>query len=109
MSMIKISSQKAAAAGISDLEVELLLSTPSSIVVRARVEFDDGLAGQDAGLVIPRHSCRGNRPSLAALQKAAQLCAARLSRSSSQAPRAVRRLLACINGRWFELLQPLPV
>jgi hypothetical protein len=108
MSTIKISPRQRAAAGTSALEVELLLSTPSSIVVRARVEFDDGRAGQEAGLVIPRHCCRGNRPSLAALQKAAQLCAVRLSRSSSQAPRAVRRLLACINGRWFELLQPTP-
>jgi hypothetical protein len=109
MSTIKILPRQPAAVGTPDLEVELLLSTPSSIVVRARVEFDDGHAGQEAGLVIPRHSCRGNRPSLAALQKAAQLCAARLSRGSNQAPRAVRRLLACINGRWFELLQPLQV
>lgn len=108
MSTIKILPRQPLAAGASDLEVELLLSTPNSIVVRARVEFADGQPGHEAGLVIPRHSCRGNRPSLAALQRAAQLCAARLSRGSSQAPRAVRRLLACINGHWFELLQPMP-
>lgn len=90
------------------LDVDLLLSTPASIVVRARVEFSDGSTLQDAGLVVAREHCRGNRPEASALRRAAQLCAARLSRPVGPKPRAVRALYALVDGVWCALLQPQP-
>lgn len=91
------------------LDVDLLLSTPASIVVRARVEFADGSMLQDAGLVVAREHCHGNRPKVSALRCAAQLCAARLSRPVGPKPRAVRALYALVDGVWCALqLQPQP-
>jgi len=85
------------------LEFELLLSTPLSIVVRARAEFDDGSTCQEAGLVIARRECRGDRPSLRALYDAALACAARLSRDGG---RRVRCLQARVRDGWMPLAAP---
>ncbi|HEX2010809.1 MAG TPA: hypothetical protein VJN44_07725 [Roseateles sp.] len=84
------------------LDVELLLSTPLSIVVRARAEFDDGSAAQEAGLVIARQACRGDRPRRAALLAAATLCVARLARCGD-GMRRVSRLQVRVQGRWQAL------
>ena len=82
---------------------ELLLSTPQTLVLRARAEFDDGSQAQEAGLVIPRRGCCGECPSLEALQAAARLCAQRLSRGGS-AVRRLRRLLIRVDGGWVPVL-----
>ncbi|QPF73346.1 hypothetical protein G8A07_10740 [Roseateles sp. DAIF2] len=89
----------------ADAVLELLLSTPLSIVVRARAEFDDGSVTQEAGLVIARQGgCRGDRPTLAALQAAAWLCAVRLSRCGS-AVRRLCRVLIRVDGGWVPVLE----
>lgn len=92
--------------------VDLLLSTPASIVVRARVLFEGESVGQEAGLVISRQCCDGDRPSLGALRNAAQTCAARLSRCG-QGLRRVRGLLVRVldaqGARWMPMWQLEPV
>lgn len=93
------------------LDVDLLLSTPLSIVVRARLEFEDGGSPQEAGLVVARHHCRGDCPSAAALREAAAACLARwTARRSKRVPaRRPLRLDAVIGGRWQTLWGADPV
>lgn len=83
---------------------ELLLSTPRTIVLRARAEFSDGSGAQEAGLVIPRQDCQGERPSAEALRNAAWMCATRLGRCGG-AVRRLYRLLVRVEGRWVPLLE----
>lgn len=95
----------ALATGLSSLE--LLLCTPHSIVVRARAEFDDGSASQEAGLVIARRGCPDGRPTPDKLLAAATLCAQRLGRCGS-AVRRLCRLLVRVDGRWVPVLECAP-
>ncbi|MET0518009.1 MAG: hypothetical protein ABW005_04135 [Burkholderiaceae bacterium] len=89
------------------LDVELLLSTPLSIVVRARLEFADGGPPQEAGLVVARHHCQGDCPSAAALRDAAAACLGRWNARRSQgAARQPRRLEAAIDGVWQTVWAP---
>lgn len=91
------------------LDVELLMSTHLTIVVRARVELDGDVPGhgsvQDTGLVISRRRCRGDRPSRRALLDAARDCVARMASGAGSAPKAVRRLLARVDGAWQALVE----
>lgn len=90
-----------------DLEVELLMSTHLTIVVRARIEVQDGQGDphlEDAALVISRRRCRGDRPTRTALVEAARDCLGQLAQRALGAPGAVVRLLARVNGRWQPLL-----
>ena len=91
-------------AACPSLNAEVLLSTPLSIVVRARLEFADARESRDTELVIARQRCQGDRPSGLALLAAARCCVRRLAFGAGTAPRAACRLLACIDGRWQLLL-----
>lgn len=87
-----------------DLDVELLMSTHLTVVVRARVEFEDADAAQDTGIVIARRRCDGKKPSGRVLAEAARECAMRLALRAGSVPRSVRRLWVRVNGRWQALL-----
>lgn len=86
----------------ADLDVSL--STPSTLVVHACLELEDADTGRqrvDLALVIARSQCRGERPLLAALLNAAQAAVARATRGGSM--HAVlglpRRVLTQIAGQ----------
>ncbi|OWQ88604.1 hypothetical protein CDN99_17340 [Roseateles aquatilis] len=82
------------------VNAELLLSTPLTVVVRARLEFLDtaGHADEkDLALVIPRSRCQGDAPYWPALLSAAQ-------EHWHRCPGSARRLLACLDGEWQTLL-----
>lgn len=67
-------------------DLDVALSTPSTLVVNARLELEAGDAGRqsvDLALVIARSHCRGERPLLAALLAAAQAAVARATRAGS--------------------------
>lgn len=87
-----------------DADLDVSLSTPSTLVVNARLELEAGDAGRrsvDLALVIARSQCRGERPLLAALLNAAQAAVARATRAGSMHPIAglPRRVLTHIAGR----------
>jgi len=86
-------------------ELELLLSTPLTVVVKTRIESADGAAGQEAGLVIARQHCVGDQPSRAALMAAARRCVARLRGRSRQ---ACRLLVRTADGAWLPLIEAGP-
>lgn len=86
------------------LDVDLLLSTHLSIVVHARVEFDEAGRAHETGLVIARERCDGDRPSGQALLEAAHRCVGHLSYGAAHTPRAARRVLARVDGHWLPLL-----
>lgn len=68
-----------------DADLDVALSTPSTLVVNASLELDSADAGQlDLALVIPRSRCRGERPLLAALVDAAQAAVARATRGGTR-------------------------
>lgn len=82
------------------VNAELLLSTPLTVVVRARLEFIDenGKADeQELALVIPRSRCDGDSPYWPALMSAA-------SEHWHRCPGCARRLLVCVDGEWETLL-----
>lgn len=82
------------------VNAELLLSTPLTVVVRARLEFVDdvGLADErELALVIPRSRCDGDRPYWPALMSAA-------SEHWHRCPGSARRLQVCVEGGWETLL-----
>ncbi len=82
------------------VNAELLLSTPLTVVVRARLSYmdADGLAAQDElALVIPRSRCDGDRPYWPALLSAA-------SEHWHRCPGRASRLMVCIDGEWETLL-----
>jgi len=66
-------------------DLDLRLSTPSTVVVDARLEVEDA-SGPDSielALVIPRSQCRGERPLLSALLDAARTAIARATRAGT--------------------------
>lgn len=79
---------------------ELLLSTPLTVVVNARLEFVDaagGLDEQDLPLVIARRHCEGDHPLRPALLAAAM-------EQLQRCPWPVRRLRARVDGEWRTLV-----
>lgn len=81
------------------VSAELLLSTPLTVVVRAKLEFAvDGQVREDeVALVISRNRCEGDHPYWPALLSAAQ---EHWHRCRGQA----RRMTACVDGEWQTLL-----
>jgi len=82
------------------VNAELLLSTPLTVVVRARLDFieaDGHETQRELALVIPRSRCDGDRPLWPALMSAASEHWHRCSGSA-------RRLQVCIDGEWETLL-----
>jgi hypothetical protein len=90
------------------LDVELLLRTHLSVVVRVRLEGLAGSAPQEGSLVIPRLGCVGDRPTGPALLAAAQQLICRQSFSASQHPDCPSRLLVRLGGRWLTLVDGHP-
>ena len=93
-----------------DADLDVSLSTPSTLVVNARLELEAGDAGRrsvDLSLVIARSQCRGERPLLAALLNAAQAAVARATRGGSMHPITglPRRVLTQIAGRPYLVAQ----
>lgn len=79
-------------------ELDVALSTPLTVVVKARLELAD--ADQEAlplALVIPRSQCRGERPHVDALIDAAQAAVARATRGGTR--HQPRRVLTEVAGR----------
>jgi hypothetical protein len=85
----------------ADLDVSL--STPTSLVVQARLEAADasGPRSLDLALVIPRSKCEGERPRLSALIDAARAAVARATRAGTTPLAAFlpRRVVAFVAGR----------
>lgn len=93
-----------------DADLDVSLSTPSTLVVNASLELEDGEAGRrsmDLALVIARSQCRGERPLLAAVLNAVQAAVARATRGGTM--HAVtglpRRVLTQIAGRPYLVAQ----
>ena len=85
-------------------DVELLLSTHLTVVVRARLDFADG-GSDETGLVIPRQRCVGDEPKADALAEAARACAVQLQRKADAQGRPLRAVSVCRGGRWAALWQ----
>jgi len=69
-----------------DADLDVSLSTPSTLVVNASLEVEPAEAGPssvDLALVIPRSRCRGERPRMAALLEAVQAAVARATRGGT--------------------------
>ena len=87
-----------------DAELDLRLSTPSTLVVNAclEVEAPDASGPQtlDLALVIPRSKCQGERPRFSALVEAARAAVARATRAGTT-PLAwlPRRVVTLVAGR----------
>jgi hypothetical protein len=82
------------------VNAELLLSTPLTVVVRARLDFiaADGLADeQELALVIPRSRCEGDLPYWPALLSAA-------TEHWQRCRGSARHLSACVDGEWQTVL-----
>ena len=93
-----------AADDIVDLDLEVGLSTPLTLVVNAQLEVESPDAGGprslDLALVIPRSKCRGERPRLGALLDAARAAVARTLRSGTTPLAALpRRVVTRVGGR----------
>lgn len=92
---------------IVDADLDLRLSTPSTVVVNARLEVEaanaagpTSLSSFDLALVIPRSQCRGERPSLTALLNAARAAVARALRSGTTPLLCLpRRVVTLVAGR----------
>ena len=87
-----------------DAELDVRLSTPSTLVVSAKLEVEapdaSGPRSLDLALVIPRSKCRGERPRLSALIEAARAAVARATRAGTT-PLAwlPRRVVTLVAGR----------
>gem|GEM_PF-1603758 len=82
------------------VNAELLLSTPLTVVVRARLDYFDEQGEpqeQEVALVISRSRCEGDHPYWPALLSAAQ-------EHWHRCPGRARRLCACVDGEWQTLL-----
>ena len=81
------------------VNAELLLSTPLTVVVRARLSFIvDGRADvREIALVIPRSRCEGDHPYWPALLSAA-------TEHWHRCPGSARELAANVDGEWQTLL-----
>lgn len=89
---------------IVDADLDLCLSTPSTVVVNARLEVEaadaSGPSSIDLALVIPRSQCRGERPRLAALLDAARAAIARATRAGTTPLTCLpRRVITLVAGR----------
>lgn len=89
---------------IVDADLDLRLSTPSTVVVNALLEVEasdaSGPRSLDLALVIPRSQCRGERPSLSALLTAAHAAVARALRSGTTPLLCLpRRVVTLVAGR----------
>jgi hypothetical protein len=87
-----------------DVDLDVTLRTPSTLVVKARLELVPGTTGRrsmDLGLVIPRSQCRGERPLLAALLEATRAAVERATRNGNQYLKLgrPRRVLTLVAGR----------
>ena len=78
-----------------DADLDVSLSTPSTLVVHASLELQTSEA-MDLALVIPRSRCSGERPLLAALLDAAQAAVARATRGGTL--HQPRRVLTSVAG-----------
>lgn len=79
-----------------DADLDVSLSTPSTLVVSASLELQTSEA-VDLALVIPRSRCRGERPRLAALLDAVQAAVARATRGGTLSQ--PRRVLTRVGGQ----------
>lgn len=86
------------------VEVDVLMSTAHTVVVGARVQLLGDAQWHDIEVVVPRHACRGNRPSVAALLKATSHGLRRLRGVGRRGRLAVLQLSALIDGRWQAVL-----
>ena len=89
---------------VVDADLDVSLSTPSSVVVSASLEVEAPDAGGpcrlDLALVIPRSQCRGERPRLAALLDAARAAVARATRAGTTPLACLpRRVVTLVAGR----------
>ncbi|RTL46863.1 MAG: hypothetical protein EKK53_02045 [Burkholderiales bacterium] len=81
-----------------DVDLDVRLSTPLTLVVSAQLEVADAPhARLDLALVIPRSQCRGARPQIAALLRAAHAAIARATRDGTLYQ--PRRLLTFVAGQ----------
>jgi len=81
-----------------DADLDVSLSTPSTLVVNASLEVDSADAGQlELALVIPRSRCRGERPLVTALLDAVQAAVARATRGGTL--HRPRRVLTQVAGQ----------
>ncbi len=85
------------------VNAELLLSTPLTVVVRAKLEFvvNGQVQEDEVALVISRNRCEGDHPYWPALLSAAQ---EHWHRCRGQA----RHMTACVDGEWQTLLAAQP-
>ena len=83
-------------ADLVDADLDVSLSTPSTLVVQASLELQTSEA-MDLALVIPRSRCSGERPRLAALLDAVQAAVARATRGGTL--HQPRRVLTRVAGQ----------
>jgi hypothetical protein len=79
--------------------VELLLATPSVVIVDVVVEFPDDQQTAEFGLVIPRGQCQGNNPHVKTLLEAARELVRRLATALGQGAQRAGRVLARVAGQ----------
>ncbi|UXH78409.1 hypothetical protein [Roseateles amylovorans] len=82
------------------VDAELLLSTPLTVVVCARLDYavaDGTLTSHEVALVIPRSRCQGDHPYWPALLAAAQ-------EHWHRCPGHAHRLLVRVHGEWQTIL-----
>lgn len=82
------------------VSAELLLSTPLTVVVRARLDYvgvDGRQQQEEVALVISRNRCEGDQPYWPALLSAAQ-------EHWHRCRGLACRMTACVNGEWQTLL-----
>jgi hypothetical protein len=96
---------------VVDGDLDVRLSTPSTLVVHARLETaapeGSGCDAVELALVIPRSRCRGERPLLAALLEAARAAVARATRAGVPAPaHPSRRVVTQVAGRPHFIFMP---
>ncbi|MFG6461566.1 hypothetical protein ACG04Q_08290 [Roseateles sp. DXS20W] len=92
------------AGDLVDAELDVSLSTPSTVVVNARLEVEapdaSGPSSIELALVIPRSRCEGERPRLAALLDAARAAVARATRAGTTPLTCLpRRVITLVAGR----------
>lgn len=89
---------------VVDADLDVSLSTPSTVVVNASLEVEapdaSGPSRLDLALVIPRSQCRGERPRLAALLEATRAAMARATRAGTTPLACLpRRVVTLVAGR----------
>ena len=89
---------------VIDADLDVSLSTPSTLVVNAQLELESPDAGGpsrvDLAVVIPRSKCRGERPRFAALLEATRAAVARATRAGTTPLSLLpRRVVTLVAGR----------